>query len=107
MSEGKMVCQYEVLSPWADADPVPLRGLTAPRLKGLDGKKIGLFHNIKRAGGPILNEIERKLKERYPKIEFSRCTAQTMSVAEQEPQNRGKFEDWIKGVDAVILAVAD
>ena len=32
---------YSVLSPWADADPIPLKGLGA-RINGLTGKKIGL-----------------------------------------------------------------
>ena len=107
MSENKAACDYEVLNPWADADPVLLQGMAAPRLTVLNGKKIGLFHNIKRAGGPILAAVEKKLIERYPKIEFSRYSAQSMSVVEQEPQNRNKFEEWIKGVDAVVLAVAD
>jgi hypothetical protein len=98
---------YEVLGPWADADPVPLRGLTAARIETLDGKRIGLFQGIKRASGPILTVVEKKLKERYPKAEFSWYRAQSLSVSEQEPQNRGKFEEWIRGVDAVILAVAD
>lgn len=107
MSTNKADCQYEVLNPWAKADPVPLRGLTAPRITDLDGKKIGLFHNSKRAGGPILNVVEARLKERYPKVEFSRYVAQSMGVAGLEPQNHEKFEGWIKEVDAVILAVAD
>ena len=34
--------QYEVLSPWAEVDPIPLRGIS-PRIKTLAGKKIGLF----------------------------------------------------------------
>ena len=52
MSENTNL-QYEVLSPWAVVDPVPLRGL-ASRLDSLDGKTIGLFKNFKRAAGPIL-----------------------------------------------------
>jgi hypothetical protein len=98
---------FEVLRPWADADPVPPKGLTASRLADLNGKKIGLFKNIKRAAGPILTVIERRLKERYPKAEFSWYSAQSMSAAQLEPQNMGKLEDWLKGVDAVIAAVAD
>ena len=38
---------FEVLSPWAEADPVPMEGLTAERLTDLNGKKVGLFCNIK------------------------------------------------------------
>ena len=107
MTTSKANNQYEVLSPWADADPVPMKGLPAPRLTDLNGKRIGLFHNSKRAGGPILTVVERKLKERYPKVEFSSYAATTMSASALEPQNLGKFEEWIKGVDSVILAVAD
>jgi hypothetical protein len=99
--------KFEVLRPWADADPVLPKGLTAPRLKDLDAKKIGLFRNIKRAAGPILNVVERKLKERYPKAEFVWYNAQSMLVSQLEPQNLAKFVDWIKGVDAIIAAVAD
>jgi len=36
--------QYEVLNPWADLDPVPLRGIS-PRVTDLAGKTIGLFRN--------------------------------------------------------------
>jgi hypothetical protein len=107
MSNGKFSGQYEVLSPWAEADPVPYRGLKAPRLTDLAGKKIGLFCNIKRAGGPILTVIERKLKEKYPTSETTWYRGRTFSVSEQDPDNKDKFEEWIKGVDAVILAVGD
>jgi hypothetical protein len=31
--------QYDVLSPWAEVDPLPLRGIS-PRLDSLSGKKI-------------------------------------------------------------------
>lgn len=98
---------YEVLSPWADADPIEPKGLFARRPADLNGKKIGLFHNIKRAGGPILRIVERRLRERYPLAEFIWYRAQSMSVSELEPQNKDKFREWIEGVDAVVLAVAD
>ena len=107
MSDAKLNGQYEVLSPWAEADPVPYRGLKVPRMTDLAGKKIGLFCNIKRAGGPILTVIERKLKEKYPTSETSWYRAKAFSVSEQEPQNIDKFKEWIKGVDTEILAVGD
>ena len=106
MSSNKSDGQYEVLSPWAEADPIPIRGL-APRLTELAGKKIGLLCNIKRAASPILATVERKLKERFPTSEVSWFRMQSMSVSELEPQNKAKFEEWIKGVDAVIPAVGD
>jgi hypothetical protein len=107
VSTNKADFHFEVLSPWADADPIQLRGLTAPRLTDLNGKKIGLIHNIKRAAKPILTVVESKLKERYPKTEFSIYGAKSMSVAELEPQNINIFREWIQGVDAVILMVGD
>jgi hypothetical protein len=97
---------YEVLSPWAEADPVPLKGL-APRLDSLAGKKIGLLRNNKRAGEPILNAVAAKLKERFPDIELSWFRGHTFSVSELEKNRLTEFEDWIKSVDGVIAAAAD
>ena len=97
---------YEVLTPWADADPKPLKGL-APRVADLAGKKIGLLSNNKRAAPLILNAAERILKERFPTVETSRFEARSFSVSSLEPDNLSKFEDWINGVDAVVAAVGD
>ena len=110
---------YEVLSPWADADPVPLKGI-AERVPDLAGKKIGLFHHTKIAGPPILAVVERKLKERYPTAEFSYFRfSRTGDIedrfdrigvpedAVQEGREKDRFEDWVKGVDAVVGAVGD
>ncbi len=101
-----MTEQYEVLSPWAVADPIPLRGL-AERVPGLAGKKIGLFQDIKRAAKPILTVVERKLKEKYPDIQTTWYAPQSMSASELDSKNTGKFQDWAKGVDAVVAAVGD
>ena len=67
---SKSNAMYEVLSPWAEADPVPLKGLS-PRITGLAGKKIGLLRNGKRAAEPILTVIEKILRKKYPTAEFS------------------------------------
>ncbi len=99
--------QYEVLSPWAEADPKPLKGLTAPRVTDLVGKKIGLLCNSKRAARPVMAVVEAKLKERFPTSEISWYRGQSHSVTQFEPQNKEKFEEWIKGVDAVVLGVGD
>ncbi len=98
--------QYEVLSPWAEVDPKPLRGL-APRLDNLAGKKIGLFANFKRAARPIAAEVEKKLKARYPDIQTSLFDSTLPNVTETETANREKFTAWAKSVDAVIAAVGD
>jgi hypothetical protein len=97
---------FEVLSPWADAEPVPLRGL-APRLDRLDGKKIGLFINAKRASELILQTFEKQLQARAPGVITSWYTCTDVNVPEMRTAGKGKFADWIAGVDAVVLSVGD
>jgi hypothetical protein len=106
MSSDNAGASYEVLSPWAEADPKPLKGL-APRLTDLAGKKIGLLCNSKRAAPIILNTAERILKQRFPTSETSWFRAQFFSVSALEPDNMATFEEWIKGIDAVVAAVGD
>ena len=104
-SKSKAV-QYEVLNPWAEVDPIPLRGI-APRLDSLAGKKIGLFVNYKRASRPIGASVEKRLKSMYPDMRTSLFDSRAWNVVETETKNREKFIAWIKDVDAVILMVGD
>ena len=97
---------YEVLSPWAQADPIPLHGL-APRLETLEGKKIGLLCNNKRSAPIILETAESVIKQKLPDAEISRFTARTFSVSSLEQDRKEEFDDWIKELDAVIAAVGD
>jgi hypothetical protein len=106
MSADKSSAAYEVLNPWAEADPIPLKGLAA-RLDKLDGKKIGLLCNNKRAAPLILDVTEQLLKERFPTAKVSRFNARSFSVSSLEKDREGEFNDWIKGVDAVVAAVGD
>ena len=106
MSADKAGASYEVLSPWAEADPIPLNGL-APRVTDLAGKKLGLLCNNKRAAPLILSVAERILKEKFPTSETSWFRARSFSVSSLEPDNLAKFEDWISGVDAVVASVGD
>jgi hypothetical protein len=102
----KTNCTYEVLSPWAEADPVPWRGIN-PRLDKLDGKTIGLLRNSKRAAEPSLKIVEDRLKKKYPDIRFSwfaNLRPNEMSVAQDIKDD---FEKWLKGVDAVIASYGD
>ncbi|UCC17558.1 MAG: hypothetical protein JSU58_03140 [Dehalococcoidales bacterium] len=98
--------QYEVLSPWAVVDPIPLRGL-APRLDNLDGKTIGLFKNFKRAAGPILEVVEKELQARYPASKFIWFNSNAANVLETETENREEFQEWVKGIDAAVTSVGD
>jgi len=99
--------QYQVLSPWAEADPIPLRGLSAPRVDTLAGKKIGLFVNYKRAARPIAESVERRLKAMYPDSQISYFVSTEWNVSVAETKNKDKFEAWARGVNAVILSVGD
>ena len=104
--------QYEVLSPWAEIDPITLRGIS-PRVTELSGRKIGLFCNYKRAAPAILNAVEQRLKERFPTCQTSRyvlpqmVTAVAPNIIGMKPEDRAGFDEWLKGVDAVIAAVGD
>jgi hypothetical protein len=98
--------QFEVLSPWADVDPIPLRGIS-PRIDTLSGKKIGLFVNPKRAALPIAESIDTRLKAMYPAIETIMYRSYGANVNEIETDNKEQFTAWAKGLDAAIAVVGD
>lgn len=98
--------KYDVLAPWADADPVPVRGIV-PRLEALEGRTIGLFANSKRAAPLVCDALEARLRQRVPSVQVSRYEYTAVNVPEVLTSNRPKFEAWVAGVDAVVLAVGD
>ena len=98
--------QYEVLSPWAEVDPVPPRGLS-PRLSALDGKKIGLFVNTKRAAKPMAAAIAKRLKEKFPTSETSLFASPLSTVILRDSKDGAQFTAWLKSVNAVVLLVGD
>ncbi len=101
--EGK----YEVMSPWAEVDPISLKGIS-PRLSSLNGKTIGLFVDGKRAARPIQSVVERELKKRFPALNISYFHPGYGAEAEDvEKQEKTTLESWVKGVDGVVLAVGD
>lgn len=108
---------YGVLSPWAETDLIPLKGVV-PRLDSLGGKKIGLFSmTYKKASTPMLAAVERKIKEKVPSVEFRWFEDPfSLVIADMErgsdnffvsQELKDKFEAWVKGVDAVVGAVGD
>ena len=98
--------QYEALSPWGEADPKPLKGIS-PRLDNLAGKRIGLFANYKRAAIPIALSLKERLESKYPDSEFSVYHSDQWNVTEIETENGEAFRKWIEENDAVILTVGD
>jgi hypothetical protein len=110
-SNGK----YEVLSPWAEADPIPLKSIS-PRLPDLAGKKIGLYSIVyKRASALVNSVVARQIKEKFPTTEFNIFERDRGADLEDglsgknpvDSKDLSRFEDWLKGVDAVIGAVGD
>ena len=97
--------QYAVLSPWADVDPVPARGIS-PRLQNISHQKIGLFLNNKPSAEPAARMVEENLKERFPGLSFSRFV-RIPNVSVKNTPDMVRFEEWLKGVDAIIYSVAD
>jgi hypothetical protein len=97
---------YEVLSPWAEADPVAPRGIN-PFPESLEGKTIGLLRNSKRAAEPSLKVLEARLKERFPNTEFSWLDNLKPNETLVAQGRKKEFEAWLKGVDAVISSYGD
>jgi hypothetical protein len=106
-AQNKSEPQYQALSPWADADPISFRGLSASRVDTLAGKKIGLFVNYKRAARPIAESVERRLKAMYPDAQISYFISPEWNVSVVETKNKDRFEAWARGVNSVILSVGD
>jgi len=102
----KRPVDYEVLSPWPEADPVAARGLSK-RLDTMEGKTIGLFANGKRAAVPMLQALERELKVKFPSLKTSWYRCSVFNTPEILTFGREKFETWVRGVDAVALTVGD
>ena len=98
--------QYEVLNPWAEVDPIPLRGIS-PRVESLAGKKIGLFANFKRAAVPITESVQKRLGGMYTDASFSTYHSTLPNVNEAETKYQDKFIAWVKSVDTIVAVVGD
>ncbi len=105
MSSKNSSYEYQVLNPWSETDPVPLKGIV-PRVTDLKDKTIGLFDSHKSGSGAILSVVEGKLREKFPSSKISRYVAR-FALEEIGPEDRARFEEWVKGVDTVIAAVGD
>ena len=100
-----MTIHYEVMSPWADIDPVPVKGVSS-RLDEMAGKNIGFFLNSKIAAEPMSDIIEEKFKEKYQSINFSRFV-RIPNISMAETPEKEKYVEWLKGLDAVIYTHGD
>jgi hypothetical protein len=98
--------QFVVLSPWADVDPITVRGIS-PRLQSLAGKKIGIFVNPKRAAMPIAESIIRRLGAMYADAQTIVFRDTEANVNVIETKNKDRFIAWAKQIDAAIAVVGD
>jgi hypothetical protein len=97
---------YEVQNPWGEVDAVAPRGLS-PRLGELAGKTIGLFAaHAKIASRPVMEVVERKLREREPSLEFSWFLFDH-NLLVTDTDDKARFEEWTTGLDAAVAAVGD
>lgn len=98
---------YEVLRPWADVDPIEPRGI-APRVSDLDGKTIGLFAFFKEWGPVIMQEVERQMKEKFPKAKFSHYHyPEHVAEVVKDDNYKESFEKWVNEVDTVVTGHGD
>jgi hypothetical protein len=99
---------YEVMSPWAEADPIPLQGIN-PRVPDLRGKRVGLYANYKRAAAPIQDAVEAELRARYGSdVTITRFAQHGSHDIASMPHEAQRFVEWLeKEVDTVIVAVGD
>ncbi len=104
--DEKNDCVYEVLSPWAEADPVPYRAISA-RTGDLAGKTIGLFCNTKRVAEPTLQVIEDRLKKQFPTVKISWFYNTVPNETITEQPRKGEFESWLEAVDTLVAAYGD
>jgi hypothetical protein len=98
---------YDVLSPWAETDPIPLEGIT-PRLDNLQGKRLGLYANYKRAAVPIQDAVEAELVRRFPEgLAISRFHQAGSNDVGSSADQGAEFKRWLEDLDGVIVAVGD
>ncbi len=85
------------LNPQGAVDIAAPAGLTAPRVKDLAGKKVGIFWDGKKGGDNFCIALEEALKKKYPTARFIRLVWGDIAAAE-----KGKRE-----VDTFVFGVGD
>jgi len=100
MGEGPV--SLTVLNPRAEIQgpkPIPV----SPRLRSLEGKKIGLINNTKESATLLQPEMERALKESIPRVELK-----SWSIYYRPFENKDKaLLEAAQACDGVILLLGD
>jgi hypothetical protein len=85
------------------ARPVDTHSI-APRLDGLNGKRLGLLHNVKTNARELICEISDLVKDRYDVSVVGPVRTQGQSGMLAKPE---QLQDLAREVDFVITAVGD
>jgi hypothetical protein len=99
---SKLPVALEVLNPRGEIPAVQTTGLS-PRIKDLNGKKIGLIDNGKVGAGYFLDAVQEELKKRLPGatiVRFKKPGSTTAAAPKFYP-------DVAKKVDTFIYATGD
>jgi hypothetical protein len=97
------MAQLQVFNPVAEAltSHVDL----APRLDDMNGKRIGLYWNLKAGGDVALRKTEEELARRYPDAKFSYYTGSVGFVMRHvTPQEADRIS---QEVDAIVGTSSD
>jgi hypothetical protein len=111
---------YEVLSPLAEVNVVPPRGLL-PRVSDLNGKTVGLFAFWKWYTPAQMRVVGEVLKERLPNTKFSyfkQPGGQDTKIADkpypamnreilESKEYTEQLKEWLKTVDTVVTGHGD
>lgn len=91
-----------VMNPRAELQgpkPIPL----SPRLRSLNGLRIGLINNTKENAALLQPELEKAIKAILPKVEIK-----SWSISYRPFENKERaLEEAAKGSDAIILFIGD
>jgi hypothetical protein len=91
-----------VMNPRADLQgpaPIPL----APRLRTLEGRRIGLINNTKENATLLQPELEKALREKLPSAQL-----QSWSISYRPFENKNRaLEEAAKDSEAIILLFGD
>ncbi len=100
--KDKLPVFLEVLNPRGEIPPAQAIGLT-PRLKDLNGRKIGLIDNGKAGAGYFLDAVQEELKKSLPGVTIVRFKKPGSTTA-ASPKF---YPEVAKKIDAFIYATGD
>ena len=96
----------DIHDPTSTTDTTNLSSLS-PRVDTLEGKRIGLYDNGKMAAEPVLEVLERKLRDRYTDISIEKHAMETKNDV-RDPEKLAAVGTWAsEEIDVCIGAIGD